>query len=472
MHEINNIDKRRRTIKMFSNYFLVALVVTVLTGVIVLAASGYDIDRSTGQVIQNGILLVETEPRGANVTINGQMESAKTPARYPIPQGRYTVMVDKEGYRSWQSTVEIFGSRVNWIYYPRLVPELINTRPVSSLQNLNFIEHSQQRDSILINPTTNLRSFTLFDLGANQVAGAPFVLPEALYAVNEDDVIEGRVNFDAWSPDGRYVILQHVHSGQVDYIVVDLDDLASSYNLDEALGIEFDSVVFTHDNRLALLQEGLLFTTGVTSPVVAAPVETNVRDIILSSNDTWVETDDGLQINLARLSEPENVLLSSSDLSTDYAVSVWEGDLTLIQSNSANVRIYKDFSTDPSADNVVSKILSIEENFLVQPSPDGRFVLAAGSSDSLIYDQETLETYEVAYGVGSAIQWLDGYRLAYSLGGQLYISDFNGSNEYQIASYDAGYPAVVDEDFTAIYSVDLRDADGQLILRESSLELE
>ena len=471
MHEINNINKRLRTIKHFSNYFLVALIIGVLTGIIVLAANGYDIDRSTGQVIQNGILLVETDPRGASVSINGQEESARTPAKYPIPAGRYEVMIDKPGYRAWTSQVEIFGSSVNWLYYPALVPESIETRTVAAVDNLNFVANSLQRNAVITSLASNPRSLTLYDVGASELTPQPVVIPDSVFFL-EDNAPIGKLSFVEWSKTGRHILLRYEVNNQDDLVLVDLEDAGRTTNLDRLYNRDFDSVEFTDDeSRSFLLSKGSLFEADLNQVTISSPLDTDVTDMHEHQGKVWVIKNTGTATELTLLGSPEVVLVSVPGVARVVSIDDWEGTENVIIDTGDQVLVYKSPSLDSIEKNVVSKLLELNEHTNTTTSPNGRFVALHNEADTLVYDLDNLNTYMVGVGADQQIRWLDGHRLSYDANGQLFIVDFDGNNDYQIAGYDSAFPAMVDREFDAIYTIAPRSVNRQLLLRQSDLEL-
>ena len=88
--------KRRITI----GYILFSIVILLATTVLVFIANGYDLDRDTGEVIQNGLIFVDSKPSGAEVFLNGAKQDGTTDSRLVVPAGNYDIGIFKPGYRN------------------------------------------------------------------------------------------------------------------------------------------------------------------------------------------------------------------------------------------------------------------------------------------------------------------------------------------------------------------------------------
>jgi hypothetical protein len=66
MYYLDPKGKRAHTIRLFIGYFLMAIVLAISTLLVVLITNGYDVDRKTGGVIQNGLIVVGSNPIAGN----------------------------------------------------------------------------------------------------------------------------------------------------------------------------------------------------------------------------------------------------------------------------------------------------------------------------------------------------------------------------------------------------------------------
>lgn len=121
---------------------------------IVFLAQGFRYDFSTGKIIKTGTLVVKTDPKGAQVLLDGEIIN-NTPfiKRFAVP-GEYSLEIIKENYRPWVKKISILPQQV--LYLPQRSAEiaLFYQNPQSALvstttldfftrdQNIFFVEKS------------------------------------------------------------------------------------------------------------------------------------------------------------------------------------------------------------------------------------------------------------------------------------------------------------------------------------------
>ena len=87
--------------------FAVTLTVVFLVGTMVFFyAKGYRLDSDTKKFSPNGLLVIKSVPDGAQIFINGELETA-TNATIPLPANTYDVSVKKEGFLNWNKRLLI-----------------------------------------------------------------------------------------------------------------------------------------------------------------------------------------------------------------------------------------------------------------------------------------------------------------------------------------------------------------------------
>ncbi|OGM21800.1 hypothetical protein A2714_03280 [Candidatus Woesebacteria bacterium RIFCSPHIGHO2_01_FULL_38_9] len=91
-----------RILLLLLTFFVVGSIGTLFF----LYAQGYRLNRQTLSFSPNGLLVIKSHPDGAQVFVNGELETA-TNATVPIPPGTYDISVKKEGYLSWNKRLTI-----------------------------------------------------------------------------------------------------------------------------------------------------------------------------------------------------------------------------------------------------------------------------------------------------------------------------------------------------------------------------
>lgn len=87
--------------------FLLTIIIVGVAGYFVsLYARGYRFDRKTLKFTPNGLLVVKSDPDGAQVFINGDLRTA-TNATISLSPGTYDVAIKKDGYFAWSKRLSI-----------------------------------------------------------------------------------------------------------------------------------------------------------------------------------------------------------------------------------------------------------------------------------------------------------------------------------------------------------------------------
>ncbi|MFH1780535.1 MAG: hypothetical protein ABH841_00780 [Candidatus Nealsonbacteria bacterium] len=119
--------KKTRTILFASCVFLFALTASI----IVLYSQGYRFDFETLKIVQTGGLYFKVAPRSAQVHINGKLKDTtsiftNSSLVKNLTPKIYAIEISKDGYYSWQKTLEVKEKQVteakNIILIPK-VPE-------------------------------------------------------------------------------------------------------------------------------------------------------------------------------------------------------------------------------------------------------------------------------------------------------------------------------------------------------------
>lgn len=104
---------------MFYRRLWLALLVAVFAVVapaVVFYTAGYRWNAKKGVIERNGTLIVDTEPTGARIFLNGQLAASRSPStRQDIAPGTYHIRLEREGYWPWEKTLEVRPERVTFI---------------------------------------------------------------------------------------------------------------------------------------------------------------------------------------------------------------------------------------------------------------------------------------------------------------------------------------------------------------------
>jgi hypothetical protein len=87
--------------------FLSTLIIVSILGVVAsFYARGYKFDFAKLQFVPNGLLVINSEPNGAQIFVDDNLKTA-TNATLTLPPGTYDVTVKKEGYLAWSKSIVV-----------------------------------------------------------------------------------------------------------------------------------------------------------------------------------------------------------------------------------------------------------------------------------------------------------------------------------------------------------------------------
>ena len=93
-------------------FFIFVAAFLISAPIVVLYTSGYRYQFGANKIVQTGILNVTSFPRGASIFIDDKKQKETTPAVIDdVMPGKHDVRVQKDGYTSWQKTLEIISKQ-------------------------------------------------------------------------------------------------------------------------------------------------------------------------------------------------------------------------------------------------------------------------------------------------------------------------------------------------------------------------
>jgi hypothetical protein len=100
-------------------YFLVFLFL-ISAPLVILYTAGYRYNFKQHKILKTGAIMVTTDPKNANIFLNGHLRKEKTPARLlNLTPGQYTLRLEKKNYHPWQKNLKVESEQVT------LIPNII-----------------------------------------------------------------------------------------------------------------------------------------------------------------------------------------------------------------------------------------------------------------------------------------------------------------------------------------------------------
>jgi len=101
-------------IRSFLISFITVCIIIGTAAIIITYGRGYRFDVSNRAVNSTGLVVVQSDPSGAQIFVNDKLTSA-TQSTLTLPPGQYTITVTKDGFQPWKKQITIKGEVVNKI---------------------------------------------------------------------------------------------------------------------------------------------------------------------------------------------------------------------------------------------------------------------------------------------------------------------------------------------------------------------
>lgn len=465
--------KRAHRIRLFIGYGLMAIAIGIATTILVFEAYGFDLDRKTGTVIQNGLLFIDVHPEPAQITLNGE-DKGQTDARLVIPDGQYTVKLERDGYRDWQRTFRLEGSRIERLVYPFLFPEKLDSEDVQLYASAPaFSTQSPDRKWVLVQRIGSLATFDLFDLSKDRVNATELVIPPALFSKN--GVGAHSLELAEWSNDNRHVLLKHIYDGGFEFIMIDREDVGQSLNVNRALGQNpvnislrdkrFDEL-YMHAAPGGAVVLGSLRTRTVTPLLTSVIVYKtySTEEVLFVTSEGAPE---GKVLVKIRAADKTYTLreLPANDANYMVDISKFEGGWYMLAGASSEKKayVYKDpfdILNRTTGNNVPAPETVLKTNGVgqyVSFSTNVRFMAMQSGSEFAIYDAESdrLHRFDTKFTLApnEKARWMDGHRLTLNSEGKLKVVEFDGNNPQELIELSGNSLPFFDRDYDRLFSL-------------------
>lgn len=481
-HKVNHShEPHSRFLKRVSAYTFFAILTVVLSVLVFYRAKGYTFTKS-GQVEKRGIVLINSAPVSAKISVDGKDIGKKTDYKLEISEGNHSLKLEADGYRTWQTNFSIRSEQVEWFYYPYLIPTEINEEVVQAdLEPKTY--SGLGPDSRLMsasksgsgrNQTLNLELLQLKD--QNPITTAKqVIIPSQLFSRQEDGTI-GNISFGEWSPNGDSIFLDHVYDGKKEVINLRVNAPEESKNLSTTNPGTTD---YKYDgrSRLNLLINGEL---GVYDPKTLqkeATIENSVLsfDVFEDSIHVFAKATDqsdsaGLNIFVKEGQNDSKKITNlkvagPQDLDFQYTTNRRTNYLSIANQAQRELLIYKNpLESSASLEPLFLSTFSTLQSKQIKQSPTGSsqpgsyIAMQLSPSSIFIYNFETEKS--ISYDLNSVvpaidisgISWIDSERIqARSADGNVYYLDYDGNYTNLITKTDQPFSFFIEsEDKTVI----------------------
>lgn len=474
--------KKKHTILLFIGYGLFGVIISLLALLFALEASGYYINRG-GEILQNSLLFVNSDPDRAQIYVNGKLEGANTNAKLVLPEGKHTVEIYRSGFRTWKKDIQLEGGVVTFATYPYLFPDNTTSKAVAAYPEIKQIKQSPNQENLAVYAATNPLLIDIYNLSAviNGTVAPTKIDMSALDPLL--GVAVTSVEIQDWSNDNRSMLLSVVGAdGLTTYWVVDfenptiftpvplpVDHFATSVEFVNGRPNVVDILLSTGELLRVNLSEktnlsvalGVLaydsFGDGKVMYAKASSDKTKIDVIISSDLDEWllttlpvVDGDHGqLQLHISQFSDDELYVVGSSvaDRLKTYKnplQSLGGGESPTVVSNVGVVGLSS-----------------------VKFSGKSRFVAAKHDGGLIVYDAEDNKPYRYEIpGLADnyEITWMDDHRLYGVIDEKVQVWEFDSLNMVSLDIPSTGPKIYFDKDYDTITSISTNAAGATDIL--------
>lgn len=463
--------KRKHRIRLFIGYGLMAILIGLGATILLFEASGFDINRRTGELIHNGLVFVDAHPQAAEVYLNGEHQG-RTDTRLVIPEGTYDLELRRDGYRTWRQEFQLQGSTIERFVYPFLFPTELKPEDVQLYaKQPAMATQSPDRRWLMIQRPDTLTQFEIIDLRTKNTDMKVLTLPGTLLTKS---VESKSIEAVEWSTNNRHVLMKHVYKGGVEYFVIDHRAPEKSINLNKLFKEPFTKAVL-HDKQpdqfyLFNQPKGILrqadSDTGLTEPFLNNVLEFNTHGskMVLYVTKGGVAAD---SVSVVLRDGDQEYKIRELPKDDEYLVNMARFDgswyTAMGSKKEKKVYVYADVvdklkqSEESLHAPVPTAILRSEKPEYLTISTNARFIALQGDSAMSIYDAETerIRRYNIQpkLSSGQKLTWMDGHRLTTVVDGKVVVMDFDGTNKQQLAESGKGFAPFFDRDYKVMYTV-------------------
>ncbi len=479
--------KRNHSRRLMLGYALMAIAVGLASIILLFVAYGYDLDRKTGKVIQNGLMFVNAHPEAANVIVNGK-DTGKTDARLVLPAGEYTIELRRDGYRSWKRTINLEGSSIERLIYPVLFPNKLTSKELQTYAGIPAMTtQSPDRRWVLLQQLGTIQRFDELDTTNPKSSIITLSLPDGLLTASKDD--RGLLPVE-WSTDNSHVLIKHSFADKTEFIIFDRETPASSVNLNKQFSVDPTLVSLRdkkYDQYYIYDEKDLSLKNADLKAKTISPLMSGVTKFKPYKSDTVLyaakDTADPNKLSVHIREATKDYIVGSLPAATPALLDIAEYDnhtyVVMASATSGAISIFRDpvdqLKTNPKKVPVVYSLLKLDGVSTISFSATAQFIAAQHSNHFALYDFEANRryVYDMPFSISadSPATWMDGNRMLANVDNKLNVFDFNGINLQTLVPMASGTKPFFDRDYVRLFTLSPSAIAGKNAVQYTSLKV-
>lgn len=450
---MHNMDqekaKRAQSLKVIVSEAIMVVAVIITVIVLALIVSGYWLN-SDFKVERQGLLQISSIPTGATVDIDGDSDwLQRTNTSKVLSRGQHTISLSKEGYDTWSRTIDIREGLLYRVHYPRLFLKDRKIEKTIDLTSVGYSVVSPNHNTVLItNLTTEWQALSLDEEKATSQKIDISKLSSFVSVPEEGPAsFIGHIEKANWAKDNAHILLKTLNNDEVEWLLLNIDNVDKSINLSKEFAAKFDDVQIVNDsaNSLLVLQDQNMRKIDVANKQISAILIENVVSFDHYENEiiAVAKVADAEEYSLQSLNLGDNKTIALDKLSNPAQVTIsrFYDDKYITLLNGAQVNLYKETDFEPVAD--------FELNFVpeyIKVGHDGEFITMYAGANIATLDMEAQAIAE--WQIESAnFGWIDNDMIYVIHDENLIVYDFDGLNRRVISTKVSDtFPVTITED--------------------------
>lgn len=466
MELLDPSKKRAHNIRLFVGYVLVGIAILIAATILLFQALGYDVNRNTGEVIQNGLVFVSSHPGSAEVYLNGQ-DKGSTNRRFAIPAGRYTVALKKAGYSTWTRTFNLDGGSVLQLVYPLLFPTKLVTNEIATYKAAPMlVTKSPDKKHMVVFDSSFKAGFDTYDLTKSPATKTNTQYSSGLITSPNSD--KQKLSLVEWSTDNRHLIVKHAFGAKYEYLLIDTRLPSQSVNLTKKLPFAPSKISLRDKNY----DQYYLYNKSNKS-LYSYQLQTNTKTLVLKNLTDYKPYGGSTIMYISPTSKNKTVQVKIYDKGKSYTLHAYPAGpsyrlnmasygghlFATVDSSGGFTYIFENALDEASRSTTgISPTLALKLDGPAYSSfsENARFIVSQNKSEFEVYDAETTNNYSYKIKqkiMGGHAEWMDGHRLVLNVSGKTYVFDYDGINRRLLSSSIPGYPSVFNNSYSQMFTI-------------------
>lgn len=475
----HNTSKKKEIIRLSIVYTIMVVSVLIIVTFISLFMLGYRFDND-GKIEQYGLLQFSSSPAGASVSVDGNTVGINTPTKKTVEAGSHNVVMWRDGYESWNKTVDVKSGTIVWLNYALMVPTKLKVEPVANFASVSSSSASPKGGYMLIQTVANSSIFDLVDISADTIKTEKIEIPSNIISQMFVAGVSHSYTVAKWDDGERYVLIKHTFADQSEWLLLDVQDPDASKNITTQIGLDISDIDFFGTNGRSFYGlhnkelKKINLSNNSVSRAIASNVlsyklynKSNVITFIANNPDNSSEVVAGIFrdgdsrfYNLRSSSNQALMISAAHYFNVDY-VAIADGAKVDILSGS-----YPSVDRDSTTSLKLLKSFTLDRNIgKLSFSPSGQYVFMQTNNLFTSYNLEYEKLASSSFSTESnnvRIEWINDNYIWSDTDGRLTIREFDGQNAHLINKIQPSQDAVLTRNGRYIYSIDSSTTGYQL----------